>query len=125
MNPFDYVKAASYSKKNIMVDDVAEKAYAPYIVNRALSYHLDTVLFANEMNINHTIDNKLQFSFYINTIKKRNRFSKWHKVIDDNDINIIMQAFNYNKKRAEEVLSLLNKDQIQSLKNRMNIGGKR
>tara|TARA_B110000908_G_scaffold56470_1_gene68736 strand:+ start:1227 stop:1604 length:378 start_codon:yes stop_codon:yes gene_type:complete len=125
MNPYEYVKAASYSKKNIMVDDVAEKAYVPYIVNRALSYHLDTVLFANEMNINHTIDNKLQFSFYINTIKKRNRFSKWHKVIDDNDINIIMQAFNYNKKRAEEVLSLLNKDQIQSLKNRMNIGGKR
>ena len=98
MNPYEYVKAASYSKKNIMVDDVAEKAYVPYIVNRALSYHLDTVLFANEMNINHTIDNKLQFSFYINTIKKRNRFSKWHKVIDDNDINIIMQAFNYNKK---------------------------
>ena len=125
MNPYEYVKAASYSKKNIMVDDVAEKAYVPYIVNRALSYHLDTVLFANEMNINHTIVNKLQFSFYINTIKKRNRFSKWHKVIDDNDINIIMQAFNYNKKRAEEVLSLLNKDQIQSLKNRMNIGGKR
>ena len=125
MNPFDYVKAASYSKKNIMVDDVAEKAYAPYIVNRALSYHLDTVLFANEMNINHDMDNRLQFDFYINTIKKRNRFSKWHKVIDDNDVNIIKQAFNYNKKRAEEVLSLLSKDQIQSLKNRMNIGGKR
>lgn len=124
MNPFDYVKAASYSKKDIMVDDIAEKAYTPYIVNRALSYHLDTVLFANEMNINHNMDNRLQFDFYINTIKKRNRFSKWHKVIDDNDVDIVKSAFNYNKKRAEEVLSLLSKDQIQSLKNRMNIGGK-
>ena len=124
MNPFDYVKAASYSKKDIMVDDIAEKAYTPYIVNRALSYHLDTVLFANEMNINHNMDNRLQFDFYINSIKKRNRFSKWHKVIDDNDVDIVKSAFNYNKKRAEEVLSLLSKDQIQSLKNRMNIGGK-
>jgi hypothetical protein len=124
MNPFDYVKAASYSKKDIMVDDIAEKAYTPYIVNRALSYHLDTVLFANEMNINHNMDNRLQFDFYINTIKKRNRFSKWHKVVDDNDVDIVKSAFNYNKKRAEEVLSLLSKDQIQSLKNRMNIGGK-
>ena len=124
MNPFDYVKAASYSKKDIMVDDIAEKAYTPYIVNRALSYHLDTVLFANEMNINHNMDNRLQFDFYINTIKKRNGFSKWHKVVDDNDVDIVKSAFNYNKKRAEEVLSLLSKDQIQSLKNRMNIGGK-
>ena len=124
MNPFDYVKAASHSKQDIMVDDLDEKAYPPFIVNRALSYHMDSVLFANEMNIHHTIDNRLQFDFYINTLRKRNRFSKWHKVVDDNTIDIIKNAFNYNKKRAEEVLPLLNKGQIQSLKDRMYTGGK-
>jgi hypothetical protein len=124
MNPFDYVKAVSYSKKDIMVDDIAEKAYTPYIVNRALSYHLDTILLSNEMNINHNIDNRLQFDFYINSIKKRNRFSKWHKVIDNTDIDIIMKSFDYNKKRAEEVLSLLDKSQIKALKDRMYTGGK-
>ena len=64
------------TKKDIMVDDLAEKAYNPFMVNRALSYFQDTVLFANEMNVNHTIDKRLQFDFFINMVRKRKRFFK-------------------------------------------------
>lgn len=80
MSPFDYLNAINTTKKDIMVDDVAEKAYASFMVNRGLSYFPDTILFANEMNVNHHIDHRLQFDFFINIIKKKKRFSKWAKL---------------------------------------------
>ena len=68
MNPFEYVNAINYIKKDIMVDDIAEKAYNSFLVNRSLSYFQDTILMANEMNKNHHIDNRLQFDFFLNII---------------------------------------------------------
>ena len=76
MSPFDYLNAINYTKKDIMVDDFAEKEYNPFIVNRGLSYFKDTVLYANEMNKNHTLDHRLQFDFLINIIRKKKRWSQ-------------------------------------------------
>ena len=73
MNPFDYLNAINTTKKDIMVDELAEKSYSPFMVNRGLSYFPDTILYANEMNKNHHIDHRLQFDFFINTIRKRKR----------------------------------------------------
>ena len=124
MNPFDYVNAVNYSKADIMVDDLAEKDYVPFMVNRSLSYFNDTVLIANEMNIHHNIDHRLQFDFCINTIRKRKRFSKWHKASSSKDIDLLKSVYGYNTARAEEALNILNKDQLSILKDRMNHGGK-
>ena len=79
MNPFEYLNAVNMTKKDVMVDDLAEKAYNSFMVNRSLSYFNDTVLMANEMNINHHLDNRLQFDFLINIVRKKKRFSKWIK----------------------------------------------
>ena len=73
-NPFDFVKSVSYSKVDIMPDEIAEKSYQPFLVNRALSYHQDAIMFVNEMNCKHGVDNRLQYSFFISTLRKRNRF---------------------------------------------------
>ena len=78
-NPFDYLNAINYSKQNIMVDDITEKGYNSFMVNRGLSYFNDTVLMANEMNRYHQIDSRLAFDFLINIIRKKKRFSKWNK----------------------------------------------
>ena len=78
-NPFQYLNAINDTKQNIMVDDITEKAYNSFMVNRGLSYFKDTVIFANEMNRNHHLDSRLQFDFLINIIRKRKRFSKWIK----------------------------------------------
>ena len=67
MNPFDYVNAINYSKENIIIDDITESGYNGFMTNRSLSYFHDTILMANEMNINHHLDNKLQFDFLIMT----------------------------------------------------------
>jgi|TARA_B110000483_G_scaffold131210_1_gene157014 hypothetical protein len=125
MNPFDYLNAINTSKKDIMVDDVSEKAYTPFMVNRGLSYFPDTILYANEMNINHHIDHRLQFDFFINIIKKKKRFSKWAKPINIENLELIKEYYGYSNEKAKSVLSLLNNEQINELKLRMYKGGKR
>ena len=125
MNPFEYANAINYTKKNIMVDDLAEKAYLPYMMNRQLSYFPDTVLAANEMNRNHHLDNRLQFDFFINIIRKRKRFSKWFKPEQISDLETIKQYYGYNNEKARQVLSLLSTEQINELKNKVAKGGRK
>tara|TARA_B100000035_G_scaffold299153_1_gene293578 strand:+ start:315 stop:692 length:378 start_codon:yes stop_codon:yes gene_type:complete len=125
MNPFEFVNAINYTKKNIMIDDVAEKAYAPYMVNRQLSYFPDTVLAANEMNRNHHADNRLQFDFFINIIRKRKRFSKWFKPEQISDLETIKQYYGYSNEKARQVLTLLSTEQINELKNKVAKGGRK
>lgn len=125
MNPFDYLNAINNTKKDIMVDDIAEKSYTPFMVNRGLSYFADTVLLANEMNLNHHIDNRLQFDFLINIVKKKKRFSKWLKAKDIENLEVIKEYYGYSDEKAKSVLALFNDEDINELKNRIYKGGKR
>ena len=125
MNPFEYANAINYTKKDIMVDDVAEKAYLPYMINRQLSYFPDTVLAANEMNRHHHIDNRLQFDFFINIIRKRKRFSKWFKPEQISDLEVVKQYYGYSNEKARQVLTLLSTDNINELKNKVAKGGRK
>ena len=125
MNPFDYVNAINYTKKNIMVDDITEKAYIPYMVNRQLSYFPDTVLAANEMNRNHHIDNRLQFDFFINIIRKRKRFSKWYKPETVSDLEAVKKYYGYSNEKARQVLTLLSPEHINELKRTVTTGGRK
>ena len=125
MSPFDYVNDITYGKKGIMVDDIAEKNYTAFIINRSLSYHNDTVLFANEMNIHHTIDSRLQYDFFINIIRKQKRWSKWMKPSEVSDLDLIKEYYGYSNEKAKSVLKLLNDEKINELKNRIYKGGKR
>ena len=125
MNPFEYANAINYTKRDIMVDDIAEKAYLPYMINRQLSYFPDTVLAANEMNRHHHIDNRLQFDFFINIIRKRKRFSKWFKPEQISDLETIKQYYGYSNEKARQVLPLLSTEQINELKNKVAKGGRK
>jgi hypothetical protein len=124
-NPFDYVNSINVTKKDIMPDDITEKAYPAFMVNRALSYFNDTVLYANEMNVNHHIDNKLQYHFLINIIRKKKRFSKWLKPQEVNNLELIKEYYGYSNEKAKSVLPLFNNEQIELLKQRIYKGGKR
>ena len=123
-NPFEYLNSINTTKKDIMVDDIEEKSYVPFMVNRGLSYFPDTILYANEMNLNHHIDHRLQFDFFINIIKKKKRFSKWAKAIDIENLQLIKEYYGYSNEKAKSVLSLLNNEQIEELKIRICKGGK-
>ena len=125
MNPFEYLNAINTTKKDIMVDDIAEKEYNAFMVNRGLSYFSDTVLIANEMNLNHHLDNRLQFDFFINIIKKKKRFSKWVKPSEVENLELIKEYYGYSNETAKSVLSLFDDDKIEELKKRIYKGGKR
>ena len=124
MNPFEYVKAINTSKKDIMVDDLAEKEYPAFLVNRSLSYFQDTILYANEMNIQHHIDSRLHFDFFINIIKKKNRFSKWLKPTEIDNIEIIKEYYGYSNEKAKSVLALFGQNEIDALRQRIYKGGR-
>ena len=111
------------TKKDLMVDDIAEKGYAPFMINRSLSYFNDTVLMANEMNTKHHLDNKLQYSFLINIVRKRKRFSKWNKPELEYDIDVVKEYYGYSNEKARQVLPLLTSSQISELKIKVNKGG--
>ena len=125
MNPFKFTDAINYTKQDIMIDDITEKAYNPFLINRSLSYFPDTVLAANEMNRNHHIDNRLQFDFFINIIRKRKRFSKWYKPETVSDLEAVKKYYGYSNEKARQVLTLLNTDQINELKRKVTTGGRK
>ena len=106
-----------------MIDDIAEKGYNSFMINRGLSYFNDTVLMANEMNIHHQIDSRLQFDFLINIVRKRRRFSKWAKPQVESDIEVVKQYYGYSNEKARNALTLLSPDQINGLKKKVYKGG--
>jgi|TARA_X000001316_G_C897879_1_gene17161 hypothetical protein len=125
VNPFEFVNDINHGKSNIMVDDITEKAYNAFMVNRSLSYFNDTVLFANEMNLNAHLDNRLQFDFLINIVRKKKRFSKWAKAQKSSDVEVVKEYYGYSNQKARQVLDLLTSDQIDDLKKKVYRGGKR
>ena len=126
-NPFDYVNSILQNKKYLIVDELSEKDYKPFLINRSLSYHKDCILYANEMNQRHLIDSKLQYDFLINTIRSQKRpFANWAKKSEiGEDIECVKQIFNFSNSKAYEALRILNKEQIQKLKEKTDTGGLR
>lgn len=125
MNPFEYLNAINYTKQNIMVDDITEKAYNSFMVNRGLSYFNDTVLMANEMNQHAHLDNRLQFDFFINIVRKKKRFSKWNKPETVSDVEVVKEYYGYSNEKARQVLTLLTSEHIDELKKKVYKGGRK
>jgi hypothetical protein len=127
-NPFVYVDSVSYSKKNLMRgtanDELAEKGYKPYLTNRSLSYHQDSILYANEMNMRPHLDNKLQYELLLNSLRKRKRFSKWNKQDPDASVEMIMEYFGYGRSKAEQALRVLTDEQLTMIEVALDKGGK-
>lgn len=126
MNPFDFVNAINYTKVNVIETadnkDLVEKSYNPFVVNRALSYFIDTVLPANEMN-SRQIDNKLQFEFLLNSVRPKKRFAKWVKKREDDLVELVKEHYGYSTKKAIQALSVLTERQKLEIRTRMNKGG--
>jgi hypothetical protein len=125
-NPFDYVNAILQNKKQIIVDEITEKDYVPFMTNRSLSYHKDCIIYANEMNRRHFLDKKLQNDFLLNTVRSQKRpFAKWAKVEKNDDLECIKLIYNFSDSKARDARRLLSKEQIQELKEKTDTGGLR
>jgi hypothetical protein len=122
----DWLNSINFQKNDLQDEDpTAIKQYSPYLINRCLSGFIDTIMYANEMNINNHLDGRLQYLYYLNTIRKKKRFSPWLKKDKINDIELIKQYYGYSNEKAKSALSLLNKEQINVIRKRLDTGGKK
>lgn len=127
MSPFDFVNSINFTKKDLMTnsdnDEMSEKAYVPFIVNKSLSYFVDTIMYSNEINMLSHTDNKLQYHFLLNSIRTSKRFAKWVKKQDSNDLDNVKAFFNFSNEKAEQALSLLSREQLELIEQKLEKGG--
>ena len=120
----DWLNSINYTKKNLIDEDFSiEKEYPSYIINRCLSGHLDAVLFANEMNKYNFLPKKMQYDFFINTLRTKKRFSPWIKKDKIKDLEYVKRYYGYSNEKALQVLKILTKQQLNFIKSKFEIGG--
>ena len=112
------------TKKSVIHDDIDAKDYTPFVVNRALSYHMDCVLYVNEMNLHPEIEKDLQYQYLLNTVRSMKRkFQPWQKSSADKDIECVKLYFGYSNEKAKEALRILNDEQIAEIRRKTDKGG--
>ena len=120
----DWLNSINFTKEDITQDDPSIiKDYAPYIINRCLSGNLDCIMFVNEMNKYSFLDKDMQYSFYLNTLRKKKRFSPWLRKDKVTDLEIIKQYYGYSNEKASQALKILTPEQIKFIKQRLDTGG--
>jgi hypothetical protein len=122
----DWLASINQSKLNIMDEDPSSKKdYAPYIINRCLSGTIDSLMYANEMNKNHSLDKKLQYDFFINSLRTRKRFSPWIQKDKIKDIEVVKSYYGYSNEKAKQALNILSQEQINFIKSKLETGGRK
>ncbi len=125
LSPFDFVKDIEFTKHDLMKDDPeAEKNYVPFVINRALSYHMDCVMFANEMNQCPNLDKKMQYHYLLAVIRARRRqANKWAKPIVMDDLEVLSQAYGFSRRIGMLALPLLSEHELALLREQTDLGG--
>ena len=121
----DWLNSINFNKDDLTEDDEnIIKSYPPFIINKCLSGHLDSVLFANEMNRYHFLDKDMQYKFYLNILRKRKRFSPWIRKDKDSDLDIVKSYYGYSNEKAIQALKILSKEQLDYIKAKIDVGGR-
>ena len=123
MNLSEVLNAINYDKTPLLEDDLQEKAYVPFVINRSLSYFPDTILYANQVNHYNQLDKKMQFDYLRLSLRPRKRFSKWIKSQEEDDLQLIKDHYNYSNERATEVLRVLTPNQSEDIRSLYQYGG--
>lgn len=125
--PFKFfLKSINTTKENVLLEDSngkIEEAYNPFIINKSLSHFPDTIMQANTMNQYFELDKKLQYDFLLNSIRKKKRFTKWIKSNIEENVDVVKQYYKVGNEKAVEILSLLNDEQISTIKSELSEGG--
>ena len=119
----DWLNSINMTKENLLNEKAEEKEYPAFIINKCLSGQVDTVLFANQMNLDHQLPSKLQYDFYLNSIRKKKRFSPWLRKEKIKDLDAVKSYYGYSNEKAMQALKILNKDQIDHINKRLDVGG--
>jgi len=120
----DWLNTINSSKKNLIDEDsLLESKYPAFIVNKCMAGHLDAIMYANEMNISSHLDKKLQYDFYLNTLRSKKRFSPWIRKEELKNIDLIKSYYGYSTEKAKQVLPLLTEKQLNFISEKLDTGG--
>lgn len=120
----EIVPSILQNKKNVFESETDYKDYNPFIVNRALSFHLDCLPYVEEMNMMHYLDKDMQYQYLLNTIRPMKRkFAPWQKAQVEKDIECVKEYFGYSNQKAKEALRILSNEQINEIKRKTDKGG--
>ena len=122
----DYLNAINHEKKNLMDtdDEMWEKKYPAFIVNKCIAPFPDTIHLVNEMNLHNHLDKKLQFDFLLNSIRTRKRFTPWMKASKTKNLEYVKEYYGYNNEKARSALKVLSDEQIKAIKDSLDKGGR-
>jgi|TARA_B110000977_G_scaffold165806_1_gene213294 hypothetical protein len=122
----DYLNAINHEKKNLMDtdDEMWEKKYPAFIVNKCIAPFPDTIHLVNEMNLHNHLDKKLQFDFLLNSIRTRKRFTPWMKASKQKNLEYVKEYYGYNNEKARSALKVLSDEQIKAIKDSLDKGGR-
>ena len=122
----DYLNAINYTKEPLLdgEDEQWEKKYPSFIVNKCVAPFQDTLMLVNEINQLHHLDKKLQFDFLLNSLRKRKRYTPWMKAKKLKNLEYVKEFYGYNNEKAKIALDILNDEQIKTIKDSLNKGGK-
>ena len=123
----EYLKSINQTKENLMDSDdpMWEKKYSPYIINKCVAPFNDTIMFVNEINMRHHLENKLQYDFLLNTIRPKNRYAPWVRGSKIKDLEFIKEYYGYSNEKAKVALQILSNDQIKTIKDSLSKGGRK
>tara|TARA_B100000287_G_scaffold339594_1_gene325824 strand:+ start:984 stop:1370 length:387 start_codon:yes stop_codon:yes gene_type:complete len=123
----DYLNSINFTKEDLMSseDPTWEKKYPAFIVNKCLSGFIDTIMFSNEMNRYPNLPSKLQYDFFLNSLRKKKRFSPWLRKEKIKDLDAVKSYYGYSNEKAMQALKILNKTQIDYIKKKLEVGGTR
>jgi hypothetical protein len=120
----DWLNSINFSKKNLLEEDQSLiKEYVPFVINKCLSGEIDTIMYVNEMNINHHLDKDIQYSFYLNSLRKRKRYSPWIYKDKIKDLDCVKSYYGYSNEKAKQALRVLTKEQLNFIKSKIETGG--
>ena len=112
------------TKKCVINDEIDRNDYVPFVVNRALSYHFDCILYANEMNLNSGLDKDMQYQYLLNSVRPMKRkFQPWQKSNTINDLECVKEYFGYSNVKAKEALRILSDEQLTQIREKTHKGG--
>jgi len=122
----DWLNTINSSKKNLIDEDsLLESKYPAFIVNKCMAGHLDAIMFANEMNLNPNLDKKLQYDFYLNTLRSKKRFSPWVRKDELKNLELVKSYYGYSTEKAKQALPLLTDKQLTFISKKLDTGGLR
>ena len=120
----EWLNSINTNKNNLIDEDAdLEKQYPAYVINRCLSGHIDAVMFANEMNKHPNLEKKLQYDFFLNSLRKRKRYSPWLRKEEIEDLDLVKRHYGYSSEKAKQVLNILTREQLSFIRDRLDTGG--